>query len=59
MGTLSLGQRDTYAGSSLNNQDDRERSNGFKTKLQKKDSRSAFHLEDTGDLIPHTMEKEL
>ena len=38
LGTLSSGQRDTESGSSPNNQEDREGSNGFKTKIPKKDS---------------------
>ena len=36
MGTLSSGQRDTESGSSQNNQEDREGSNGLKTKITKK-----------------------
>ena len=55
MGTLSPGQRDTESGSSPNNQEDREGSNGLKTKITKKDSRSAFDLRDTEDLCPYTI----
>ena len=47
MGTLSSGQKDTESGSSQNNQEDREGSNGPKTKIIKKDSRSACNLRDT------------
>ena len=47
MGTLSSGQRDTESGSSQNVQEDREGSNGLKTKIRKKDSRSACNLRDT------------
>ena len=47
MGTLSSGQRDTESGSSQNNQEDREGSNGLKTKIIKKVSRSACNLRDT------------
>ena len=54
MGTLTSGQRDTESGSSPNNQEDREGSNGLKTKITKKDSRSAFDLRDTEDLSPYT-----
>ena len=36
MGTLSSGQMDTESGSSPNNQEDREGSNGLKTKILKK-----------------------
>ena len=36
MGTLFSGHRDTESVSSPNNQEDREGSNGFKTKLKKK-----------------------
>ena len=53
MGTLSSGQRDTESGSSPKNQEDREGSYGFKTKISKKDSRSAFDLRDTKDLSPY------
>ena len=54
MGTLSSGQRDTESGSLPNNQEDREGSNGLKTKITKKDSRSACPLRDTDDLSPYT-----
>ena len=53
LGTLSSGQRDTESGSSPNNQEDREGSNGLKTKITKKDSWSAFDLRDTEDLSPY------
>ena len=53
MGTLSSGQTDTESGSSPNNQEDREVSNGLKTKITKKDSWSAFDLRDTEDLSPY------
>ena len=54
MGTLSLGQRDTESGSLPKNQENREGSNGRKTKITKKDTWSAFHLRDPDDLSPYT-----
>ena len=57
MGTLSSGQRDTESGSSNNNQDDSAGTTRFKTKITKKDSRSAFDLGDTEDLSPYTNTK--
>ena len=54
MGTLSSGQRDTESGSSQNNQEDREGSKGLKTKIIKKDSRSACNLRDTEGRSPYT-----
>ena len=36
IGTLSSGERDTESGSSPNNQEDRQGSDGFKTKITKK-----------------------
>ena len=53
MGKLSSGQRDTESGSSQNNQEDREGSNGLKTKILKKDSRSACNLRDTEGRSPY------
>ena len=55
MGTLSSGQRDTESGSLPNNQEGREGSNGFKTKITEKDSRSAFDLSDPEDLSSYSM----
>ena len=55
MGTLSSGQRDTESGSSQNIQEDRERSNGLKTKIMKKDSRSACNLRDTEGRSPYSI----
>ena len=49
MGTLSSGQRDTESGSSPNNQDNTEGTNGFISKITKKDSRPACNLRDTDD----------
>ena len=54
MGTLSSGQRDTESGSSPNNQDNTEGTNGFISKITKKDSRSACNLRDTDDRSPYT-----
>ena len=51
--TLSSGQRDPESGSSQNNQEDREGSNGLKTKIIKKDSRSACNLRDTEGRSPY------
>ena len=53
MGTLSSGQRDTESGSSQNNHDNTEGSNGLKTKIIKKDSRSACNLRDTEGRSPY------
>ena len=53
MCTLSSGQRDTEYGSSPNNQENREGSNGLKTKITKKDSRSPFDLRDTEGQSPY------
>ena len=53
MGTLSSGQRDTESGSSQNNQEDREGSIGVKTKIIKKNSRSACNLRDTEGRSPY------
>ena len=53
MGTLSSGQRDTESGSSPNNQDNTEGTNGFISKITKKDSRSACNLRDTDDRSPY------
>ena len=53
MGTLSSGRRDTDAGSSPNNQDNTEGTNGFISKITKKDSRSACNLRDTDDRSPY------
>ena len=50
MGTLSSGQRETESGSSPNIQEEREGSNAFKTKITKKDSRSAFDVRNRDDL---------
>ena len=55
MGTLSSGQKDTESGSSPNNQDNTEGTNGFISKITKKDSRSACNLRDTDDRSPYTM----
>ena len=54
MGSRSSGQRDTETGTSVNNQDSSEDTNVVKTKLTKKDSRSAFDPRNTGDLNPYT-----
>ena len=50
--SVSAGHCDTESGSSMNNQDNREEAIGLKTKITKKDSRSAFDLRDTEDLSP-------
>ena len=55
MGTLSSRQWGNESRSSPNNQEDREESNGLKTKITKKDSRSAFDLGDTEDLSPYML----
>ena len=49
MGTLFSGQRDTEY-----NQEHREGSNEFKTKITKKDPRSASYLGDTEGLSPYS-----
>ena len=48
VGSLSSEQRDTESGTSTNNQETSEETNGLKTKITKKDTRSAFDLRDTG-----------
>ena len=50
---FSSGQRDTESATSTNNQKNSEEANDFKTKLTKKDSRSAFDTRDTWDLNPN------
>ena len=55
MGSLSSGQKDTESGVSINNQDTCGETNELKTKITKKDSRSAFDLRDTGGLCPYSM----
>ena len=59
IGTLSSGERDTQSGSSPNNQEDRQGSDGFKTEITKKDSRSAFHLRDRDDLSPYNRQSRV
>ena len=51
----SSGNRDTEASSSPNSQENTERYNGFKTKITKKDSRSACYLRATRDSSPYNM----
>ena len=58
MGTLSSGQRDTESGSSPNNQDKTEGTNGFISKITKKDSRSACNSRDTDDRSPYTRKRQ-
>ena len=50
----SSGNRDTEASSSPNSQENTEKYNGFKTKITKKDSRSACDLRATRDSSPYT-----
>ena len=45
--SLLSGQRDTESGVSVKNQESSEETNRLKTKITKKDSRSAFDLRDT------------
>ena len=45
--SLSSGNRDTKSGSSSNNQENGDGINGFKSKIAKKDCRSAFDLRET------------
>ena len=47
----SSGNRDTEASSSLNSQENRERTIGLKTRITKKDSRSACDLRGTEDIV--------
>ena len=49
----SSGNRDTEANSSPDSQENTERHNGFKTKITKKDSRSACDLRTTRDSSPY------
>ena len=53
MGSLSSGHRYTESGMSGNGQEMGEQTNRLKTKITKKDSRSAFHLKDTGEFSPY------
>ena len=53
MGLLCSGYRDTESGTSGKYQESSEATNGWKTKITKKDFRSAFDLRDTGDLSPY------
>ena len=53
VGSLFSGQKDTESGTSTNNQESSEESNGLKTKITKKDCRSAFDLRGTGELRPN------
>ena len=50
---LSSGNRDTEVSSSPNSQEITEGNNGFKSKITKKDSRSACDLRATGDNSPY------
>ena len=51
--SMSSGLRDTESGRSSNNQENRVETNGFITKITKKDCRSAFDLSATEDLSPY------
>ena len=51
----SLGNCDTEASLSPNSQENTERNSGFKTKITKKDSRSACDLRATRDSSPYTL----
>ena len=51
----SSGIRDTEASSSPNSQKKRERTTGLKTRITKKDSRSACDLKDTEDIAPYIL----
>ena len=53
MSSISSGNRDTESGSLSNIQENYSRTEGLKTKITKKDSRSAFDLRDTEDLSPY------
>ena len=52
--SISSGNRGTESGLSSNNQENNDNTNGLKTKITKKDSRSAFDLRDTEDLSPYS-----
>ena len=52
--SLSPGNRDSESGSSSNNQENGDRTNGFKPKIAKKDCRSAFDLRDMEDSSHYT-----
>ena len=51
--SISSGNRDTESGSSSNNHENNTGTTGFKTKITKKECRSAFDLRDTEDLSPY------
>ena len=57
MGSISLEHQDTESGTSDNNQESSERTNGLKRNSTKKDSRSAFDLRDSGDLSSYNFQK--
>ena len=50
---LPLGIRDTESGWASNNQENRDETTGFKTKITEKDCMS-FDLRDTKDLVPYS-----
>ena len=54
MGPPPSSHRNTESGSSGKGQENTDLANGSKTKITKKDSRSAFDLRDTGDLSPYS-----
>ena len=53
MSSVYSGNRDTESGSSSNNQENNSGTIGLKTKITKKDCRSAFDLGDTEDIGPY------
>ena len=55
LGTRTSRQTDTESGLPPKIQEDREGTNGFKTKITKKYSRSAFDLRDTENLSRYTV----
>ena len=52
--SLSSGNRDTESGSSSNHQENNSATTAFKTKITKKDCRSAYNLKESEDLSPQT-----
>ena len=56
MSSISSGNRDTESCLSSNSQENNKGTDGLKTKIAKKDCKSAFDLRDTEDLSPYSFE---
>ena len=58
VGSLSSGQGDAETGMSVDDKDSSDETNGLKTRVTKRESRSAFDLRDTGDLSLYSIRVE-